>query len=764
VSGEPGETGSATAATEPLASRFRLRVLGPFRLTGARGPVDLGNKKLCGLMAFLACARVPQRREKLMSLFWGSHFEPQAQQNLRKALSRLRHTLGEEVFANGDEVVSLRPGAVACDATAFEPLIEEGSLASLRAATELYTDTFLSDVSIHEEGWIEWMTDQRNRFEGLAVDALVRLGELEEGGGEVQRALDLASRAIALDELREDAHRLIIRCLAAAGRRAEALKRYDQLAALLKRELDVEPDASTRCLIEALRLPGARSNEHARLRADTRSDSSTDASPLALIDTPAASSALPAQRAAESVPQEGAVTPAPGHWWRRFVPFGMALNVGALSIVGAVILVVSSFSLPGLNLATRSGALRSTVGRLDAVPIAVLPFTYQADDAGARLSANMITDDLINMLSRVLGLRVVSHQASQNFTGRAVDVVAIGNALGVRYVVDGSVRMQDERLRVNAQLISTESRLQAWSDHFERDTADVGAATDEIVKGLGRALQVEVIRAENARAAQYQSEEPEINELVSAGWAAMLADAAGNSLPQAEAAFREALRRDPERLRAMLGLAAHHLAMVGYMYTPDREPYLAAAQELLERVLKRNPAASPPYHYLGILHRQRGELQSALHAFEYGIALNPSFAPGYAHMGSVLTRVGHMDEALEKIHYAMRLSPKDPKRAIWAMFAGWAELERGNDQAAFQWLFQALALNPENAQVNGSLAAVYALRGEPVNAAKYAARFRELTPAFSDEQRLEGFGAGFEGPTTPHRLIDGCRSALASPR
>jgi TolB-like protein/DNA-binding SARP family transcriptional activator/cytochrome c-type biogenesis protein CcmH/NrfG len=752
------------AATEPFASRFRLCVLGPFRLTGARGPIDLGNKKLCGLMAFLACARMPQRREKLMSVFWGSHFELQAQQNLRKALSRLRHALGEEVFADSDELVSLRPGAVACDATAFERLIREGSLASLRAATELYTDMFLSDVSILEEGWVEWMTDQRNRLEGLAVDALVRLGELEEGGGDVQRALDLAGRAIALDELREDAHRLIIRCLAAAGRRAEALKRYDQLAALLKRELDVEPDTSTRCLIEALRLPGAPSNEHRTLRADTPAGSATDASPpLAPIDTPAVSSARPAARGAEGAPEEEPAAPAAGHWWRRFVPFGVPLNIGALLIVGAVVLGVSAFSLPGLNLAMRPGPPRSAAGGLDAVPIAVLPFTHTADDAGSRLSANMITDDLINMLSRVLGLKVISRQASQNFTGRPIDVVSIGNELGVRYVVDGSVRMQNERLRVNVQLLSTESRLQVWSDHFERDITDAGAAPEEIVKGLGRALQVEVIRAENSRAAQHKPEEPEINELVSTGWAAMFADAAGNSLPQAEAAFREALRRDPERLRAILGLAAHHLAMVGNMHTPDREPYLAAAQELLDRALKRNPAASPPYFYLGILRRQRGEMQPALHSFEYSIVLNPSFAPGYAHMGSVLTRLGRMDEALEKIHYAMRLSPKDPKRAIWAMFAGWAELERGNDQAALEWLFQALALNSESAQANGSLAAAYALSGESVSAAKYAARFRELTPAFSDEQRLEGFGAGLEGPTTPHRLIDGGRKALGLP-
>jgi TolB-like protein/DNA-binding SARP family transcriptional activator len=544
VSIEPGETRSKIDAAGPRAPRFELCVLGQFRLAGERGPVDLGHKKLCGLVAFLACARVPQRRDKLMSLLWGSHFDVQAQQNLRKALSRLRHALGEDVFANGDELVSLRPGAVACDATTFERLIEEGSRESLRAATDLYKDVFLSDVSIQEEGFVEWMTDQRNRLEGLALNALVHLGETEEGRGDLQHALEVAGRAVAMDELREDAHRLIIRCLAAAGRRAEALKRYDQLAALLKRELGVEPDANTRSLIDELRLPGARLHERGR------ADSHFDAVQVVSTDVPGAAPAPTAARPAAEDPPPRAdhrvlpetTAPTLGRRWRRLDPFGVPLTAGALSIVGVVVfLAASGLSLLGLNFAMPTGAARSTVAGLDAVPIAVLPFTQPADDEESRLSANMITDDLINILSRVLGLRVISRQTSQHFKSRPIDVFAVGNELGVRYVVDGSVRMQNERLRVNVELIASESRLQVWSDHFERDRAEGGAARDEIVKGLGRALQVEVIRAENARMAQQRPEQPEINELVSIGWAAMFADSSGNTLAQAEVAFREAL-------------------------------------------------------------------------------------------------------------------------------------------------------------------------------------------------------------------------------
>src|SRR5205085_10345695 len=97
--------------------KFRLSVLARFQLTGPDGALDLPNRKLAGLLAYLACtAPVPQSREKLATLLWGSHFEAQAQQNLRQALYRLRRIIGHEVLIGDGEEISLAPAAVACDA------------------------------------------------------------------------------------------------------------------------------------------------------------------------------------------------------------------------------------------------------------------------------------------------------------------------------------------------------------------------------------------------------------------------------------------------------------------------------------------------------------------------------------------------------------------------------------------------------------------------------------------------------------------------
>jgi DNA-binding SARP family transcriptional activator/CheY-like chemotaxis protein len=239
---------------------YRLSLLGSFSLGGPAGPVSLSSKKLVGLLAYLALtAPAPQRRDRLLTLLWGSHFDLQARQNLRQALFRLRQLLGQDALISDGDGISLAPGVVDCDADRFVRLIQDGSHKALGAAVDLYRQSLLADVVIREEAWADWVVGERQRLEGLALDALVRLGEAEQALGHTDKALETAYRALAIDNLREDAHRLILRALAAAGRRAEAFRHYEKLVAVLKRELKTEPDAATEALVAELRNapPGA---------------------------------------------------------------------------------------------------------------------------------------------------------------------------------------------------------------------------------------------------------------------------------------------------------------------------------------------------------------------------------------------------------------------------------------------------------------------------------------------------------------------------
>ena len=235
------------------SSTYGLALLGRFELTGPDGAINLASGKLAGLLAYLACtAPRPQSREKLSTLLWGSHFDAQAKQNLRQGLARLRRVLGPDALQSDGEAVWLNVAAVECDVSRFEALIREGSCNALSAAADLYRGPLVDDVAVREESWAEWLAAERERLSELALGALVQLGEQELAAGRAEHALKAARRAVALNNMREDAHRLIVQALVGAGRKAEALKHYQDLSALLKRELNTEPDAATRSLVAEL--------------------------------------------------------------------------------------------------------------------------------------------------------------------------------------------------------------------------------------------------------------------------------------------------------------------------------------------------------------------------------------------------------------------------------------------------------------------------------------------------------------------------------
>jgi DNA-binding winged helix-turn-helix (wHTH) protein/TolB-like protein len=395
------------------------------------------------------------------------------------------------------------------------------------------------------------------------------------------------------------------------------------------------------------------------------------------------------------------------------------------------------------------------------VLMGVLPIESLDPSDHARSVAALLSDDLVNVLSRVPDFKVISRLTSQQNAGRPNDVVAIGRELGVRYLLDGTVRIEADTLHLNVELIDAHTGLQVWSTQFDRSPADSILTRQEIVRGLGRSLDIQLVGL-NRELVATRSVGPRTNEeLLAMGWSALYGTAASNTYPQAEAAFREVLQREPEQLSAMLGIAAHHIIAVGNLMVPEREPYLTEADDLLNRVLILHPSSSAAYYYRGLLQKLRSELQPALTSFERSVALNPSFTPAYGQIGQVLVSLGSIDEGLEQINYAMRLSPQDPSMPSWDIFVAQAELERGRDAEALEWLLRAIALSPESRLANGTLAAAYALAGDRANTELYAVKFKALTKGVSNQRRLELFGA-FLPPPSPHRTADGLRAALGN--
>jgi TolB-like protein len=177
------------------------------------------------------------------------------------------------------------------------------------------------------------------------------------------------------------------------------------------------------------------------------------------------------------------------------------------------------------------------------VPIVVLPFTtLGAADDRLKLTADMLTDDLTNTLSRLPSFRVISQQTARSFAGQPIDVGKVGRELRVRYVLEGSVRRQEEGLRINVELVDPASRLSIWSSRVEGDGADRHGLRDEIVARLARELQFEMLPIESSRLSQSSDAAAPSYR----GWAA-LSEVRLEGYRQALALFQEAHWRKTRR-------------------------------------------------------------------------------------------------------------------------------------------------------------------------------------------------------------------------
>jgi len=247
--------------------RYYLSLLGPFELQDVGRPITLASKKLHGLLAFLACTPTGCSRDNLMTLLWGSHFQAQARQNLRQCLTRLRRILGQDVFEGNGDIVRLRAGLISCDIGKFEAAVHLQTRDAVMEAARIYRGPFLEGLVIAEEEWADWVTLQRQDLENQALDILIRVAELQMRSGNMKEATRTALRAIAINNFREDAHRIAMRSIAATGNKALALNHYNKLCHDLRQELNVEPSEGTQAVAAGLRRPCGIAASSAELTA-----------------------------------------------------------------------------------------------------------------------------------------------------------------------------------------------------------------------------------------------------------------------------------------------------------------------------------------------------------------------------------------------------------------------------------------------------------------------------------------------------------------
>lgn len=745
------------------AACIRLRLLGRFAASvegDAPRSLDISGKLRRALLAYLAMQPdFAETRERLAALLWGDSSDAKARQSLRQCLLDLRHDFegsGCDPLKVDRETVALDPAAVTVDAREFVALSRSDDLAELERAGDLYGGPFADGLDMEHDGFRAWLDGERSRIEQATAALFEKLALLQDGARNGAKAVRMAERLVALDPLRESAQRLLIGLLARYSGRDAALAQASALVALLRSELDVEPDPETAALIEEVRrAPGASVAPRAARPGVA------GAGPTQVASEPRAASSrgrlvFATIAGAAGLCVAGLLFAHNAGWFG--VQATPSLPQGVIAAARESDPWAPPQLLPGVSAESRQLAAQGVTA------IVVLPFTAEgAERSPEQVAADNITTDLTNDLSRVPGLRVISRATSRVYRGRTVDVAAVGAELGVRYVVEGDVRLNDGHLRVNIALTDTRSRLQVWSERFERDGASGPEVQNEIVRGLARQLHFNFLTVEEARRTPDQSHDPTIADLLAKGWGAVLRGAReGMTGSGADSYFEQVLQRDPNNVSALTGIGAFYgSAAADYLY-PDPQPYLDKAEKALRQAIALRPQNSLSYYFLGVVHKARGQPQEALAAFARTLELNPSFAPAYANSGHVLYRNGHLEQAVENVRYAMRLSPKDTNIGRWSLYLGQIEVARGNYKTGEELLRRSIEAGGGGPAGHASLAAAYALQGDAENAAKHVAEARKAAPWLTADMIIQRAIAGSQPGHEPTRLIEGLRKAFGN--
>jgi adenylate cyclase len=342
--------------------------------------------------------------------------------------------------------------------------------------------------------------------------------------------------------------------------------------------------------------------------------------------------------------------------------------------------------------------------------IVVLPLANLSGDATQDYFADVLTDQLTTYLSRIPGSFVIARNTAFTYKGKPVDVRQIGKELGVRYVLEGSVQPTANRIRVNAQLIDTETGAHLWAEDFDHDRGDLLATEDEIVTRLARTLQIQLTDIETAKLQRsHPSDNPDAQELTLRCQGAYL-NSRGDTSPNAFSPCEQALKLDPNNAVALAALSLQASVRVNVVNSKDREADVARAAELAGRALTVEPNSADVHYAQGNALQVQKRFDEAKAEFERAIAINPSEMGAYSALALANYNTGDTDEVIALAEKASRLSPRDPQRASWLIPAGLANITLHRDDQAVNLIRQGLA-TASGSTARAWLAAALALAG-----------------------------------------------------
>jgi adenylate cyclase len=338
--------------------------------------------------------------------------------------------------------------------------------------------------------------------------------------------------------------------------------------------------------------------------------------------------------------------------------------------------------------------------------LAVLPFVDMSGTPSGEAFADGLAEEILNLLARLGELRVAARTSSFYFKSHETDIREIAHRLGVRHVLEGSVRRDGERVRITAQLIDGESGFHVWSDTYDRELRGIFAIQDEIARHVVRELKIVLTSQALGKLASVRPASLEAYECALQGRAYLLRSNDAATLDHAVRLFSRALELDPRYAPAHAGLCRAQLAR--FRSTRSLESF-EAARRAGERAIELEPDSAEARVALGSLFLQSGRLDDALSALELAVAIDPHCADARSILGDVYARQGRLEDAERAFREAIDSQPGN-----WLAYEGLGAFHyaRGNFKEAEASFRRVVELSPDNAAGHANLGAVLYMGGE----------------------------------------------------
>jgi adenylate cyclase len=388
----------------------------------------------------------------------------------------------------------------------------------------------------------------------------------------------------------------------------------------------------------------------------------------------------------------------------------------------------------------------------DKPSIAVLPFVNMSRDPTQEYFCDGITEEIITALANIPLLLVIARNSTFVYKGNPIKVQQVGRELGVKYVLEGSVRKAAERIRITAQLIDSTTGAHLWAERYDRNLIDVFDLQDEITLKIITALQMKLARGEQANIWVGATNNLNALEKYCQGLEELWS--LGNHI-RAKQFLEEATDLDHEFLPPYVTLGWCHMLDYWLNLTDPPEPSMEKAFELAKKVIALNDSIAPPHSLLGKVYVNKRLFEKGIAEGKRAVALNPNEADCHAHLGIILSFSGKPEEALYWFRKAFRLNPLPPY--FYFGYLGMAYNILGLYEKAITAHKKCLKLVPDNPWAYVGLAESYSLSGDIEKARSAAAEVYRVFPPFSAE--YHAMAMAYKNQADEDRLLKAIREA-----